>query len=80
MHGFIERPLTGVAELLGDGPMPLLVSHGGVLRVLTGALDVELPHELTANGLPLAFERRGSAWAVTPLMQPAPIEQRLGVA
>lgn len=80
MHGFIERTLTGVAELLIDGPMPLLVSHGGVLRVLAGALDVELPHELTANGLPLAFSRKGSAWAVTPLMQPAPVEQKLGGA
>lgn len=80
MHGFIERTLTGVTELLSDGPMPLLVSHGGVLRVLTGALDIELPVELTANGLPLAFERKGNGWAVTPLMQPAPIEQKLGVA
>lgn len=80
MHGFIERTLIGVAELLGNGPMPLLVSHGGVLRVLAGALDVELPHELTTNGLPLAFERKGSAWAVTPLMQPAPVEQKLGAA
>ncbi|MGE0424511.1 MAG: histidine phosphatase family protein [Reyranellaceae bacterium] len=79
MHGFIERTLTGVAGLLSDGPMPLLVSHGGVLRVLAGALDVELPHEFTANGLPLAFERKGEAWTVTPLMQPAPIEQ-LGAA
>lgn len=79
MHGFIERTLIGVAELLSDGPMPLLVSHGGVLRVLAGALDVELPHEITANGLPLAFERKGNAWTVTPLMQPAPIEQ-LGAA
>jgi probable phosphoglycerate mutase len=80
MHGFIERTLTGAAELLVAGPMPLLVSHGGVLRVLAGALDVELPHELTANGLPLAFERRGAAWTVTPLMKPAPIEQKLGAA
>jgi len=81
MHGFIERTLTGVAELLANnGPMPLLVSHGGVLRVLTGALDVALPHELTTNGLPLAFERKGKDWSVTPLMQPAPVEQKLGAA
>jgi broad specificity phosphatase PhoE len=80
MHGFIERTLTGVTELLVEGPMPLLVSHGGVLRVLAGALDITLPHEWTVNGLPLAFERKANAWTVTPLIEPAPIEQQLGAA
>lgn len=81
MAGFIERTLTGIAELLSPGPLPLLISHGGVLRVLCGALDVELPVELTANALPLAFERDGgNRWGITPLMQPAAVPQAAGVA
>lgn len=81
MQGFVERTLGGIAEILAEErPVPLLVSHGGVLRVLTGALNLELPHEFTANALPLAFERKGDAWTVTPLMQPAPIEHELGAA
>jgi probable phosphoglycerate mutase len=80
MMGFIERTLDGVAQLLAPGPLPLLVSHGGVLRVLCGALDVELPVELTANALPLAFERRQGAWRAVPLMEPVPVAQPVGVA
>lgn len=79
MLGFVARTLDGMAEMLVPGPTPLLVSHGGVLRVLCGALDVELPTELTANGLPLAFERAGAGWRVVPLVEPAPVQQ-LGAA
>jgi glucosyl-3-phosphoglycerate phosphatase len=80
MHGFIERTLHGVAELLAPGPRPLLVSHGGVLRVLCGALDIDLAVELTANALPLAFERRAGAWQVIPLMTPSDQSMATGVA
>jgi len=80
MMGFIERTLSGIAEMLVPGPLPLLVSHGGVLRVLCGGLDVDLPVELTANAMPLAFDREGDGWRVTPLMQPAPVAQTMGVA
>ncbi|MSR13255.1 MAG: histidine phosphatase family protein [Gammaproteobacteria bacterium] len=79
MDGFIQRTLRGVAELLTPGPLPLLVSHGGVLRVLCGALDVDLGLELTANALPLAFERRAGEWQVTALMTPV-IQTTVGVA
>lgn len=79
MLGFVERTLQGIAEMAVPGPMPLLVSHGGVLRVLCGALDIDLPLELTANALPLAFERRGGSWQAIPLMQPAAV-QELGAA
>src|SRR4029453_5831539 len=71
MIGFVERTLGGVAEVLVPGPMPLLISHGGVLRVLCGALDIDLPVELTANALRLAFERGNPGWHVAPLVQPA---------
>ena len=80
MMEFIARTLKGVAEMLVPGPMPLLISHGGVLRVLCGALDIELPVELTANALPLAFERVKPGWRVVPLVQPAVQPQGLGVA
>ncbi len=68
LAGFVLRTLQGIAALLTAPPLPLLVSHGGVLRVLCGALDVELPLALTANALPLAFERRAGTWHVTALM------------
>jgi probable phosphoglycerate mutase len=80
MTGFIDRTVRGIADMLVPGPMPLLVSHGGVLRVLCGALDVELPVELTANALPLAFERANGCWHAIPLMQPAVAAQPAGVA
>ena len=80
MMEFVDRTVRGIADMLVPGPMPLLVSHGGVLRVLCGALDVELPVELTANALPLAFERNAGTWRAIPLMQPAPVAQAVGVA
>jgi broad specificity phosphatase PhoE len=80
MMAFVDRTLKGVAELVVSGPMPLLISHGGVLRVLCGALDIELPVELTANALPLAFERSNPGWRVVPLAQPASAPQAAGVA
>jgi broad specificity phosphatase PhoE len=68
MMGFIDRSLTGVAEMLVPGAMPLLISHGGVLRVLCGALDVDLSVELTANALPPALERSNPGWRVVPFV------------
>lgn len=80
MQGFVERTLRGLAELLVPGPMPLLISHGGVLRVLCGALDIDLPVELTANAIPLSFERSHPGWRVQPLMKPRVDAQAVGVA
>ena len=68
MNEFVERTLRGVAELLVPGPIPLLISHGGVLRVLCGALDINLSVELTGNAMPLAFERKAGSWRLTALM------------
>ncbi|MBI2802191.1 MAG: histidine phosphatase family protein [Gammaproteobacteria bacterium] len=79
MLEFVERTVRGVAELLVPGPLPLLVSHGGVLRVLCGALDIELSVELTANALPLEFERNANAWRVTALMAPV-VQAEMGIA
>ena len=79
MVGFIERTIRGVDEILDEGGLSLLVSHGGVLRVLCGALDKELPVELTQNGLPLLFECNTGTWTVTSLVEPRIIEQ-LGAA
>jgi len=79
MLDFVARTLRGVGELLVPGSTPLLVSHGGVLRVLCGALDVNLSVELTANALPLAFERRFGRWCITPLMAPV-VETQTGIA
>lgn len=80
MLEFVERTLCGVAQLLAHDPNPLLVSHGGVLRVLCGALDVDLSLELTGNALPLAFEHKAGGWRVTALMEPVIRPQAMGVA
>jgi probable phosphoglycerate mutase len=81
MNEFIDRTLKGLTEMLVPGPMPLLVSHGGVLRVICGALDVDLPVDLTANGLPLRFERQeGGGWDVCALMASAIVPGSVGVA
>ncbi len=77
---FVARTLGGVAELLVPGMQPLLVSHGGVLRVLCGALDIELSVDMTANALPLLFERSGTHWRMTPLMAAASSACALGAA
>jgi broad specificity phosphatase PhoE len=79
MAGFIERTIRGIDGILDENGLSLLVSHGGVLRVLCGALEQELPVELTQNGLPLMFECKSGTWTVTSLVEPRVIEQ-LGAA
>ena len=79
MQGFIERTIHGIDAILDESGLSLLVSHGGVLRVLCGALDKELPVELTQNALPLMFECRAGTWSVASLVEPRALEH-LGAA
>ena len=79
MLGFVERTLRGIEEILDHRELSLLVSHGGVLRVLSGALDIDLPVTHTVNALPMEIECRAGKWHATPMM-PLPEVQELGAA
>ncbi len=66
---FVTRAASGFGEALAAGrDVPLLVSHGGVLRVVAGILGVELGSHLTRNAVPLAFRRgKDGAWRAESL-------------
>jgi broad specificity phosphatase PhoE len=56
---FAERVLHGLVRV--DTQVPLVVSHGGVFRVLCRALEIVHP-ELCANAAPLRFVPHDSGW------------------
>ena len=68
---FVARVRAALdAALQQPGPV-LVVAHGGTLFVLAALLGVRIDFELLGNAQPLRFDRSGSAWAVTPLLQHA---------
>ncbi len=63
---FVDRSLRGFkAALVTDET--LVVSHGGLRRVLGAALGLELPYWSGHNALPLRFTRETSGWKVDAL-------------
>lgn len=64
MEYFIARTRAGLADALVAGETPLVVAHGGTLRVLAAAVGLSLPDEATNNATPLLFRRDGARWAV----------------
>ena len=66
LRQFVDRARQGCAAALveGEGP-PLVVSHGGVLRVLAASVGVLLADEHVRNATPLRFERVGGTWKVS---------------
>ncbi len=63
---FVDRSLRGFkAALIADDT--LVVTHGGLRRVLAGALDLELPHWSGHNAVPLRFTREASGWKAAAL-------------
>lgn len=66
---FVARKRGGLeAALAHPGPV-LVVAHGGSLYVLAALLGVPIDMRLLGNAQPLRFEREGTAWRVTPLLQ-----------
>ena len=63
---FVDRSLQGFkAALVADDA--LVVTHGGLRRVLAGALSIEMPYWSGHNALPLRFTRETSGWKAEAL-------------
>ena len=76
---FVDRSLAGFkAGLTADDA--LVVTHGGLRRVLAGALDLEMHYWSWHNALPLRFTYEASSWkaealtgaGIWPIDGPAP--------
>ena len=66
IEDFVDRSLLGFqAALTCDDA--LVVTHGGLRRVLAGALDLDLPHWTGHNALPLRFTKAASGWKAEAL-------------
>jgi len=68
---FIDRTKRGVTQILcapekHDDP-PLIVAHGGTLRVIVAALGAEVDEPARQNATPLSVIREGGRWHVTLL-------------
>lgn len=62
---FIRRTKRGLERALGvPGEPPLLVAHGGTLRVLVAALGAAVEEEARQNATPLEFRRESDGWRV----------------
>lgn len=67
LRQFVDRARSGCAAALvagGDAP-PLIVSHGGVLRVISAAVGVPAGEEFVTNATPLRFTRTGGKWKIS---------------
>lgn len=62
---FSKNVMKALEACLKEGQ--LLVAHGNVLRVITGALGVKLSRADCANAQLLRFEKTGAHWTVTNL-------------
>ncbi len=66
IEDFVDRSLLGFkAALTADDT--LVVTHGGLRRVLAGALGLELPYWSGHNALPLRFTREALGWKAEAL-------------
>ena len=68
IEAFVDRSISGFnAALTVDNA--LMVSHGGLRRVLAGALNLEMPHWSTHNAIPLRLTKEASGWKAEALTQ-----------
>jgi len=66
IEDFVDRSLLGFQAALSANDT-LVVTHGGLRRVLAGALSLELPHWSAHNALPLRFIKETSGWKAEAL-------------
>lgn len=68
IEDFVDRSLAGFeAALTADNV--LVVTHGGLRRVLAAALDVDMLYWSGHNALPLRFTKKSSGWNAEALTQ-----------
>ncbi|MEM7042248.1 MAG: histidine phosphatase family protein [Pseudomonadota bacterium] len=68
IEAFVDRSLSGFeAALIADDV--LMVTHGGVRRVLAGALGMDMPYWSGHNALPMRFTREASGWKAEAMTQ-----------
>lgn len=65
MQQFIDRTRLGLLEACAVGPVPVVVAHGGNLRVIAASLGMALPDGSVGNATPLKFERSGGGWTLS---------------
>ncbi|MEZ5930805.1 MAG: histidine phosphatase family protein [Alphaproteobacteria bacterium] len=66
IEDFVDRSLQGFEAALTADEM-LVVTHGGLRRVLAGALNLDMPYWSGHNALPLRFTKETSGWKAEAL-------------
>jgi len=66
IEDFVDRSVLGFEAALTVDDM-LVVTHGGLRRVLAGALGMNLPYWSGHNALPLLFTRQSTGWKAEAL-------------
>ena len=67
VEDFMRRVLCGLARI--DTPVPLIVGHSGVFRVLSRKLRIVETEAPVTNALPLRFEPAVDGWKLIPLTE-----------
>ena len=68
IEAFVDRSLSGFRAALTSDDV-LVVTHGGLRRVLEGALDLDMPYWSGHNALPLRFTKEPAGWKVEALTE-----------
>lgn len=66
INDFVDRSLLGFQAALTIDDT-LVVTHGGLRRVLAGALDLDMPYWSGHNALPIRFIKTSSGWKAEAL-------------
>ncbi len=66
IENFVDRSLRGFEKALTVDDT-LVVTHGGLRRVLAGALDLDMPYWTSHNAVPLRFTRGSTGWKAEAL-------------
>ena len=68
LREFIDRTKRGLEDALRvPGDPPLIVAHGGTLRVVVAALGAAVDEAARENATPLEFKREADGWRLTLL-------------
>lgn len=68
IEAFVDRSLEGFKAALTENDA-LVVTHGGLRRVLAGALKLDMPYWSGHNAIPLRFTKEASGWRAEALTE-----------